>query len=207
MRLHEIVDPTTYWTPDRVKAWSKYMANLSFETPEEARAEMFRQLERDDKSTWAKVTGKINGTELNRQLAEIIPLYRSGNRYKIGRMIRQNTRLKLSDIKIVLPNKREIINVAQANGTEDFDILPVKWYSISVLIGEQNDSYFRGNEGERIRNLAKTIKQSKWIEAVIVAYNPDEQEPWLVEGQHRTRAMRLLGFKKVPAVAIRYESD
>ena len=201
--LLEIADPDTYWTPERIKRWSSYANSRLFKTEQETKDWIFYQLERDDKSPTANIFGGINGPEINKKIAEKTPVYMSGKSYKVGKRIKQDNRIRKEQIEVKRPSD-DIHEVAQAQSSNDYDILPIKWYSIDMLIGPNTDRYSHGTENERIKSLALTIKNNLWISAVIVAFEVGENEPWLVEGQHRTRAMRMLGFKTVPAVAIKY---
>ena len=200
--LLEINDPDTYWTQERIKRWSSYANSRLFKTEQEAKEWILYQLERDDRDPSAQIFG-VNGSELNKKIAEKTPVYMSGKSYKVGKRIKQDNRLRKEQIEVKRPSD-DIHEVAQAQSSNDYDILPIKWYSIDMLIGPNVDRYSHGSEGDYIKNLALKIKNNLWISAVIVAFEVGETEPWLVEGQHRTRAMRMLGFKTVPAVAIKY---
>jgi ParB-like chromosome segregation protein Spo0J len=65
--------------------------------------------------------------------------------------------------------------------------------------------YKRGNEPERMARLAEKIKENLWIETPIVGIQG--KGFWLIEGQHRVRAMAILGFKTVPVIGIEYEEE
>jgi ParB family chromosome partitioning protein len=60
-------------------------------------------------------------------------------------------------------------------------------------------------EGDYIKDLAYKIKTNGWIEAVVVGETNSGYELW--EGQHRTRALRVLGFSTVPAYIIKINEE
>lgn len=203
--LFEKDNPETYWNFDKIKSWSSYASTRLFKTEQEAKDWIFHQLERSDNSGGLSQIFGVNGPEINKEIAEKTPLYISGKSYKIGKRIKQNNRLRKEQIEVKRPSDN-IHKVAQAQSSDDYQILPIKWYSIDLLIGsEHNDKFYMGSQLDSIKNLAIKIKNNLWISAVIVAIDSDNPEPWLVEGQHRTRAMRMLGFKTVPAITIKYE--
>ena len=61
--------------------------------------------------------------------------------------------------------------------------------------------YDNAKDKARIQNLAEQIKENREIEPVFVAVDPNG-EAYLMEGQHRSRALELLGYKSVPARVI-----
>jgi hypothetical protein len=79
----------------------------------------------------------------------------------------------------------------KANGLFDVPIT-----DIGPLSGYDN-----AKDKARIQNLAEQIKESGEIEPVFVAVDPNG-EAYLMEGQHRSRALELLGYKSVPARVI-----
>lgn len=92
----------------------------------------------------------------------------------------------------------ELNMIAQANGTEDYRFHPVKWIRINV---DSDDIYATSpGERQRIAALAQQIKESGWIEAVVYHY----KEGWVIEGQHRIRALKMLGFNTAPGIGIEY---
>ena len=61
----------------------------------------------------------------------------------------------------------------------------------------------QNNTVDKIKNLAGLIKSNGWIEAIIYGIEEDGV-PYIIEGQHRTRAMKLLGFNTVPGIGIKF---
>lgn len=99
----------------------------------------------------------------------------------------------------VRPSREDIYDSAsgffndyeKANGLFDIPLA-----DIGPLTGYDN-----AKDKARIQNLADQIKESGEIEPVFVAVDPDG-ESYLMEGQHRSRALELLGYKSVPARVI-----
>ena len=183
-------------TPDGVEFWAKYSRSLNFKSAEEAKAWLFRKMELGDKNA-----PFVNGTEYNKAYSEAIPIYQSGKSFKIGKRIREDKRFRLSSLRVIRPGLEELNQVAQANGESDYRFHPVKWIPVSFL-HDDNDYYLRSpNERSYIQELAEKIKTNGWIEAVIYDYKDGS----IIEGQHRARAMKFLGFKTVPGVGIEYD--
>ncbi len=175
--------------------WARYAQSRIFNSEQEAREWIFRNRERFDRSA----PFEIDGPEHNRKFAESMPLYLSGKSYKIGKRVRNDKRFRLKDLEVKLPDWEYIINTAQATDTRDFKVHKVQWIPIKYTVSDTND-YYLTNQLGRIQNLAYQIKTNGWIEAVIYDY----KDKHIIEGQHRARAMRLLGFATVPGVGIEY---
>lgn len=93
------------------------------------------------------------------------------------------------------PNRESLLQCGQAS-FNDFEVVPGTY---KIPLSELGDlaGYSNARDRERIENLAAAIKESGEIEPVFVAL--DQEGLWLVEGQHRSRALRLLGYDSVPA--------
>lgn len=187
-------------SPDTLKWWSNYSKYKTFSTEQEAREWVFQRREFADKQTSAQIFG-IDGPEKNRQFANEIPIYKSGKSYKIGKRIRNDNRFRLMHLTVKKPSLYEINMVAQANGESDYKIHPVKWIPLRKILPENDSWYSYGNELQRIKDLANDIKRNKWIEAIIY----DVKGNFVIEGQHRSRSLKLLGFNTVPAIGIEYD--
>lgn len=186
-------------TPEAIKYWSNYLGGRRFGSEKEARDEIFRLKQKAD-SEFGHVF-KMDGPEYNRAFADAMPIWKSGNSYKVGKRITVDRRLRRSELKVVRPGIEELNMVAQSNGESDYEFhLEIAWLPIKDLISNDDVYAVQPNEIQKIRNLASEIKQNKWIEAIIYHYN----EGWVIEGQHRTRAMQVLGFNTVPGVGIEY---
>lgn len=187
----------TNMKPSDIDHWSNYSANKIFKSPEEARQWIFARKEHSDKSSWAELFGP-DGPEYNKAFAEAMPIYQSGKSFKIGKRIRTDNRLRLSNLEVKRPSLQELNVVAQANGESDYKFHPTKW--VKFPVGNKDVYATQSSELNKIASLAEEIKQNGWIEAVIYDWNSG----YLIEGQHRVRALRLLGFKTAPGVGIEY---
>lgn len=183
-------------SPEAIRRWSHYAASMKFETPEDARDWMFRKMELQDRSGV-----NVYGPEKNRAIANAMPLYQSGKSWKIGKRVREDKRFKLSQLQVKRPTFEELDMVANSNTESDFEYAGVKWLKISDLMSGEQDVYSWGRELEYIKSLAYKIKTNGWIEAVIVGQFDNGYELW--EGQHRVRAMKVLGFNTVPAFIVK----
>jgi hypothetical protein len=181
-----------------IEWWSKYARSKLFSTEEEARSWVFERRQYADRQSYASLFG-IDGEEYNRAFANAIPVYQSGKSFKIGKRVRSEKRFSLKNLKIKKPDWEYIIQTAQANGESDFKVHEIKWIPIRFTVDGQND-YYLMNQKNRIENLASEIKNNGWIEAVIYDYESLN----IIEGQHRARAMKVLGFNTVPGVGIEY---
>jgi hypothetical protein len=190
-------------TPDNIKWWSSYAQSRVFKTPEEAREWVFHVMERTDREPHASLFG-INGSDYNRKFSEAIPVYQSGKSWKIGKRVRKDTRFRLSDLQVKRPDTEYLNEVANSNTADDWEFGGIKWLRISDLIGDIKEGvYSYGRELDSIKDLAYQIKTNGWIEAVVVGQTGSEYELW--EGQHRVRALKVLGFSKVPAYIIKID--
>jgi hypothetical protein len=98
--LCEADNPATYWTLKNIEYWTRFTNSLIFKTPQEARDWLFRRLEHGDRQSHASLFG-INGTEVNRAIADQAPVFRGKNDdprgspssgYKIGGKPRISTK-------------------------------------------------------------------------------------------------------------------
>lgn len=186
-------------TPDSLKWWSQYARHMNFKSPQEARDWIFNRRERADREP-SNVLFGVDGPEYNRAFADAVPLYQSGKRWKIGKRIRTDNRFRLKHLEVKTPDMEYLYQTATSNTAHNWEYGGIKWFRISDLIGEgTNDYYFKQQMGY-LQELASKIKENGWIESVVVGTDGKDVELW--EGQHRVRAMRLLGFSKVPCYVI-----
>lgn len=191
-------------TSDSIKWWSNYAKHRVFKTSEEAREWVFHVMERADREPHASLFG-INGPDYNRKFSDAIPLYQSGKSWKIGKRVREDKRFRLSDLKVKTPDIQYLNDTANSNTASNWEFGGIKWLRIGDLIGDAKEDryYLWGRELDSITDLANRIKTNGWIEAVVVGQTGSEYELW--EGQHRTRALRTLGFSTVPAYIIKVD--
>lgn len=108
------------------------------------------------------------------------------------------------------PASEDIHQVASANLMADaYEPMGLKWWNVWELLGGNSQDYYTTNpkERQRVVALAQKIKTSGWFSPIIVAvedFEGGDPEPYILEGQHRARAVQLLGSKKVPGYGIEY---
>lgn len=118
--------------------------------------------------------------------------------------------LNWDEIKLVSPPE-DIHEVAQANLAGDaYDVHKVDMYDLHSLLGrvDRGDVYSMDKrEQERVKSLAEQIQRNKWFAPIIIAkmdIDGEDDEPWIMEGQHRARAVESLNTKKIPAFMVEY---
>lgn len=91
----------------------------------------------------------------------------------------------------------ESLHVSAQSFFKDYEVLPgvrdIPMEDLGELPG-----YDDKKEARRIRNLADEIQENGEIEPIFVAIDPDGT-PYVMEGQHRSRAYKLMGEKTIPA--------
>jgi hypothetical protein len=99
----------------------------------------------------------------------------------------------------LLPAKEDINRAADAAFTDWEQERGIKYVSIDML--GPLTGYDNTKDAARIRRLADSIKVSNEFEPIFVGIDPSG-EAFIMEGQHRTRALQLLGDTHVPAQVI-----
>ncbi len=108
------------------------------------------------------------------------------------------------------PTSEDIHEVAEANLMADaYELMGLKWWNVWELVGGSSQDYYTTNPGERKRvmTLAQQIKTNGWFSPIIVAvedFEGGEPDPYILEGQHRARAVQLLGSRMVPGYGVEY---
>jgi len=97
-------------------------------------------------------------------------------------------------IDIIEPKPGLLRQTAESNYSGDYKIIGPKL----VKIGDYIDSFEYLNHSERIIKLGGTIIKNRRFEPIIV--NPKEK--YVIEGQHRIRALKMKGFTTVLAYLI-----
>lgn len=189
------------WTPERVRWWTGYAANHLFKTPEEARRWVFDRLQHFDRDANANLFGGPNGEEYNRVASNAMPVYTSGKSVKLGKKVHKDYRLKWEQVRMKTPDWEQVVQTAQACDTREFRVHKTQLVPIRKLLGDDSgDAYGHGRELEWVRELARQIKTNLWFEPILYDFN----DVYIMEGQHRVRAARLLGFATVPGMGIEY---
>ena len=100
------------------------------------------------------------------------------------------------DLTLMGPTE-SLLNSAQASFF-DFEIVPgvrnVPIKNLEPLL----PGYDSPNEMRRIQDLSDQIKESKQIEPLFIGVDPTGSQ-YIMEGQHRIRALKALGYDEVPA--------
>lgn len=188
--------------------WVKYAGQKDFESEEEARGFIARKANQGTAWTY----GIDNPEEYYKQLAMEMPVYQTKKGWRLGtpqairrmqqkRSRKKNPPLSWKTIKIVGSSLHDQNVSASAQEESDYEIMPIKFYRIAELLPDEDNYYMKGQEGEYIKELAQKIKQNRWFEAIYV----HENERYIIEGQHRTRALRLLRLKTVPGYGFLYD--
>lgn len=99
----------------------------------------------------------------------------------------------------LIPAKEDINRAADAAFTDWEQERGIKYVPISML--GPLTGYNNSKDTARIRQLADSIKASNEFEPIFVGIDPSGQA-FIMEGQHRTRALALLGDTHVPAQVI-----
>lgn len=77
----------------------------------------------------------------------------------------------------------------------------IKSVPISDFKSNPTDLFRSADDLKRVNELAKQIKENKYIDPLIVAV--DNQGSYILEGGHRLGALNLLGIKNFPAMVVR----
>ena len=102
----------------------------------------------------------------------------------------------VKDLSLMGPTE-SLLNSAQAS-FYDFEIVPgVKNVPIQKL-EPFLPGYDSPHEMRRIQSLSEQINQSKQIEPLFIGVD-STGIPYIMEGQHRIRALKSLGYDEVPA--------
>jgi hypothetical protein len=99
------------------------------------------------------------------------------------------------DVEIIYTSRQELHTIANSSFYDyEIDMTPSL-----VVIDDYIDSFDYYDHKERIENLAAEINRTKTFEPIVVEPN----DKWVIEGQHRIRAIKLLGADKVLAYKIK----
>lgn len=203
--LHEAVDPKI------LRHWTQYAGRRYWNSEEDARRFIAGKW---NNSAWNIGMSHEEAKAYYTKLASEMPIYQTKSGWRIGdpRLLksiqakasrRRNPRLSWDNIEIRRSSLHDLNNSAAAQEEASYKILPIKMYRLSVLLPppEEDSRYMSGAELEYIKELAHRIKQNRWFEAIYV----HENDQYIVEGQHRARAARLLGLKRVPGYGFLYD--
>jgi hypothetical protein len=180
---------------DDVRHWANYAQKLSFSTEQEAREWIFRKLENNDRQ-FGKVFG-IQGPSKNRQFANEMPLYKQGNRFKIGVRIRpKRWSWESAEIR---PNTLEELETAGYVNMFDNPTLS-KVIVVPIRKIYPTESHSQTTYGQtKAAELASMIKENYFKPIVL---NEDYS---VIDGHHRLEAAKKIGLKTIPAQIVSYK--
>jgi len=194
-----LTEGVNYWTPARIKELGDEYAGMKFSSEKSARANLAQQLRHNDDGP----RGSLFPDHVENMIKEIVasaPVFEHDG-FRLGEFCPWRY------IEIRREDGRYIHDTAQAQREDDYDIIKIKNYDLDALLGPaEQDSYLKGSEGQRCQRLADEIKNNGYFTAIIVDVT-DPNEMFIIEGQHRARACRLLGFYTVAAHGIRYDVE
>jgi hypothetical protein len=140
-------------------------------------------------------------------MAAAAPIYHDGSRYRIGTSTYKPT-LTWNEITIGRENRSTIVTSADASFEEWESDFKVTFHDLSKLLPpkDKDDYLVDTNEIRRIAALAEAIKENLAFTPVFIAQEEDNDGKdmiWILEGQHRCRALYYhLGIKDVPGYLI-----
>lgn len=194
MRLHELNAPDDFWDDAR-HAWTPQVAAMierefigkTFPDEKTARTHILRTLKA------AHTSSLFNDTTNEVALAQAAPVYFDGKAFRIGTKNVQPT-LTWNEIRIK-PESREEIGISAEANAVDFEITwkPQHFQLVRLLPDLAEDSYMaEKKERAYITKLAEKIRENRWFTPIFVGQQEDDNErevQWIVEGQHRARAV------------------
>ena len=210
MKLSDLTRPLyEEVAPEVLRHWTQYAGHRDWKSEEEARSFIAGKW---NNSAWNIGMSPEESKAHYTQLAAEMPIYQTKKGWRIGdpRVLKNvrakasrkaNPRLTWKTMEIKGSSLYDLNNSAAAQEEAEYKILPVKMYRIAEILPEGEDAYSKGGEAVYIRELAQKIKENRWFEAIYV----HENHRYVVEGQHRTRALKLLGFKTVPGYGFLYD--
>ncbi len=210
MKLSDLTRPLyEEVAPEVLRHWTQYAGHRDWKSEEEARSFIAGKW---NNSAWNIGMSPEESKAHYTQLAAEMPIYQTKKGWRIGdpRVLKNvrakasrkaNPRLTWKTMEIKGSSLYDLNNSAAAQEEATYEILPIKMYRIAELLPDEEDMYSKGGEAAYIQELAHKIKQNRWFEAIYV----HENHRYVVEGQHRTRALKLLGFKTVPGYGFLYD--
>jgi hypothetical protein len=132
----ELRDQNKMIDAESIKWWSGYASARNFNSEQEAYDWIARMMKRgDERNLFQSDSVKVLSDGEYQKKAREIPLYQSGKSWKVGKRIRKDTRLKLSDIEIKRPSRELLSIVASANGNEAWKVVDPFMVKISDTKG------------------------------------------------------------------------
>ncbi len=172
--------------------WSKYAISWTFASEEEARKWVVDKM-LSFKKQWPSVHTETDD-QINKE-ALAMPLYKQGNKFKIGKRIRK-PRFSWEDLEIK-PNSLQVLCTAgYINWADGPKLSAIKMVRISAIHPNEHVN------SEHVLQLFNDIKNNDYFQAIVV----DEQGS-VVDGHHRLEvAKNFFKFKMIPVQIISYSS-
>jgi GNAT superfamily N-acetyltransferase len=177
---------------------SKYYSLRDFKSEDAAREFYFNSLEKDDKSPWVQaMPSSFHGTELNKAISLLVPIYKAGKNFRIGKAPKKVARDPWAEIDVTTPSLAPLQSVGILNPFDGYKVKGVKMLSINDINMTEDHSYTTGGV-KKVEWLAEKIKENGKFTAIIV-----NQDYSILDGHHRFRAIRdYLRYKTIPALVI-----
>lgn len=198
--IESVLSPDDFWDDtnglsDQREAFIQQFNGMVFNTPEEARRAILDKLG----------PGALGLPDKNlERLANAAPIYFDGKGYRIGTKHSQPL-ITWNEIKLRSVDTAYLHSVAEANA-DSYDVhTKANFFSISDLLPDRDqDHYWQvPSERNKIEALAQAILENHWFEPIIVGKDDETGELWIIEGQHRARALAWhLKQSRVPAYLI-----
>jgi len=177
--------------------WAGYFRKRYYNSQEELLSALDEKINHINRTS---VIGPKTTRESILQYLDVVQLKSGKWTAKMKRKFVFNEKKTLIDnwdeFEIIHTSYRQLDTIGNSN-FNDYDIkTSPQIFKISDFLHPDDKSY--ANEQDRIKRLAETIMANKQFEPIVVEPNQE----WVIEGQHRIRALNLLGFKTVLAYQI-----
>ncbi len=184
-------------TSQDINWWSNYAQSMLFNSEPEARSWVASRLEAFDKQQ-----GSIFGIDKtkNQFIANSIPVYSQGKKFKIGRRIRNTNTFSWDQIDIRHNSLEELTTGGFVLAADVKKLGPVELISVQSLHG--TDSNINLKNQEWITKLSGQLKSGEvpYFKAIVYDANTNG----LIDGHHRLEAVQLAGIKIIPAQGIEF---
>lgn len=176
--------------------WGGYFKNRFFPTQEDLIQTLQQKINHANKGVQI---GTPITLDFVLQFIDIVQM-KSGWTAKMKQKFRYNENKSLVDnwdqFEIIHTPYEKLVTIGDSN-FNDYEIgEKIKKFKISDFLNVNDNSYH--NHANRIKNLSRLIIENKQFEPIVVEPNQE----WVIEGQHRIRALNLLKFKTVLAYEI-----
>lgn len=176
--------------------WAGFFKNRYYYSQDELFNDLDRKIEHNNKTV-------VIGSKLTReevlQYLDIVQ-EKKGWTAKLKKKYVYNEKKNIIDnwdeFEIIQTQYRELDIIGNSNFYDYEIITEPKVFKIADFLNQNDSSY--SNHYDRIKKLAEQIMSNKKFEPIVI--EPNQQ--WVIEGQHRIRALKMLGFKTFLAYQI-----